>query len=154
MVVYYGASTNPKAPVSASARTVSSNRRECYTKQGPNPLLVSGHSPETLQLPSRQPTMAWVLARHGSDDMSGAHAINHHLNDSLHNNGDTFQHHRTGSGDFTEEFAVVTDTTCRSKATIVIIHARRDRRIVHHAPNEGSSQRICDVLEVFPSMLE
>ena len=78
MVLYYGASTNPKAPVSTSARTVSSNRRECYTKQGPNPLLVSGHFPETLQLPSRQPTMAWVLARHGSDDMSGVHVINHH----------------------------------------------------------------------------
>ncbi len=36
-------------------------------KQGPNPLPVSGHSPETLQLPSRQPTMAWVLAQHSFD---------------------------------------------------------------------------------------
>ena len=59
----------PKAPDLTSART---------SKQGPNPLPISGHSPETLQLPSRQPTMAWVLARHGSDDMSGVHVINHH----------------------------------------------------------------------------
>ena len=41
-------------------------------------LLVSGHFPETLQLPSRQPTMAWVLAQHGPDDISGVHVINHH----------------------------------------------------------------------------
>ena len=90
-----GPAPTQKAPVSTSARTASSNRREFYTKQGLNPPLVSGHSPGTLKLPSRQPTMAWVLARHGSSsDMSGAHVINHHLHDSSQNNGHTIQHHR------------------------------------------------------------
>ena len=38
--------------------------------------------------------MAGVLARHGSDDMSGAHVINHHhQHDSSQNNGHTIQHH-------------------------------------------------------------
>ena len=66
-------------------------------KQGPNPLLVSGHSPKTLQLPSIQPTMAWVLARHGFDDISGAHVINHHTEMTVHHNNGLqrthYQHH-------------------------------------------------------------
>ena len=86
MIVYYWATISPTAPDLTSART---------SKQGPNPLPISGHSPETLQLPSRQPTMAWVLARHGSDDMSGTHVINPHIEMLVHyNNGETFQHHR------------------------------------------------------------
>ena len=57
-------------------------------KQGPNPLSDSSHSPETLQLPSRQPTMAWVLARHGSDDISGVHVTNHHIAMTVHTTTD------------------------------------------------------------------
>ncbi len=43
------------------------------TKQGPNPLPTLSWSPATPQLPSRQPTMAWVLAQHGFDDVSHMH---------------------------------------------------------------------------------
>ncbi len=63
--------------------------KQMYTK-----LLIRHNKSKTLahiyQLPSRQPTMAWVLARHGFDDISGAHVINPHIEMTVHyNNGHT-----------------------------------------------------------------
>ena len=60
-----------------------------HLQQPPNPLSDSSHSPEALHLPSRPPTMAWVLAQHGSDDISGAHVINHHIEMTVHTTTDT-----------------------------------------------------------------
>jgi len=76
--------TPTQKPLFQHQRELLQEQGEILTKQGPSPLLISGHSPETLQLPSRQPTMAWVLARHGSDDISGVHVITHHIVMTVH----------------------------------------------------------------------